>query len=261
MNKKSDTAVRLAQVGFVVALIAAWQAIHAFKLVSRALLPAPLDVITGLPALLADPATWSAVGVTLVEIAVAFGIAVVAGLAIGFVGGRSQTIRLAVEPLLVWAQVVPIVILYPACILLFGLGPESKIVFAGVYGFFPIAYGTMRALADVEPRLLDAARALGASRADLLLKVAIPSAWPLIVSGVRVGAALTIIGVFAGEILGSLSGVAYTITAAAQHFHNADSFGYIAIALAMMAVLQLGITWGTGGRKGRRAARSGADQL
>jgi ABC-type nitrate/sulfonate/bicarbonate transport system permease component len=253
-HRRSGPGIRFAQVGVIVVLIGIWQALHSFRIVSRALLPAPLDVLTGLPALLADPETWSAVSVTLVEILVAFAIATVAGLLVGFVAGRSRTIGLAVEPLLVWAQVVPIVILYPACILLFGLGVESKIVFAAVYGFFPIAYSTLRALANVEPRLLDAARALGASRWDLLFKVGIPSARPLILSGLRLGAALTIIGVFAGEILGSLSGVAYSITASAQHFQTADSFGYIAIALAMMAVLQLGITWATGGGAARRRA-------
>jgi ABC-type nitrate/sulfonate/bicarbonate transport system permease component len=234
-----DLAVHATQALFVLALVGVWQLLYANEVVSHALLPSPWMVVKNLPDLLGRAATWSAVRLTSKEIAIAYLAAVVVGLAVGFVAGRRETIRLVAEPLLVWAQVVPIVILYPACILLWGLGPTSKIVFAAVYGVLPIAYGTMRAIAYVDVRLLNAATSLGASRRDLVLKVAVPSARPLVLASLRLGAALVIIGVFAGEILGSLGGVGYEITATSQRYQSADSYGFILIALAMMAVLQL----------------------
>lgn len=233
-----DIAVHAAQVAFVLVLVGVWQLLYAGEAVSHALLPSPWTVFSNLPDLLGRTATWDAVTLTAKEIAYAYLAAVVIGLVVGVISGRQQTIRLVAEPLLVWAQIVPIVILYPACILLFGLGPTSKIVFAAAYGVLPIAYGTMRAVAYVDVGLLNTATSLGASRRDLVFKVAVPSARPLVLASLRLGAALVTIGVFAGEILGALGGVGYEITASSQRYQSADAYGFILIALAMMAVLQ-----------------------
>lgn len=233
-----DLAVYATQGLFVLVLIGVWQYLYSAEVVSHALLPSPWQVVRNLPDLGSRGSTWSAVRITGQEIVIAYLVCVVVGLLVGFVAGRHEAIRRVADPLLVWAQVVPIVILYPACILVWGLGSTSKIVFAAAYGVLPIAYGTMRALAHVDVRLLNAARSLGASRLDLVVKVALPSARPLVLASLRLGAALVIIGVFAGEILGSLGGVGYQITATSQRYQGADSYGFILIALAMMAVLQ-----------------------
>jgi ABC-type nitrate/sulfonate/bicarbonate transport system permease component len=252
-----DIAVHVAQAAFVLALLGVWQLRYSREIVSPGLLPSPWEVVSQLPDLLSQSATWSAVALTSKEIAIAYLAAAAIGLAVGIVAGRKPTVRMVAEPILVWTQVVPIVILYPACILLFGLGPTSKIVFAAAYGVLPIAYGTLRAIAYVDVRLLNTAISLGARRRDLVFKVAVPSARPLVLASLRLGAALVIIGVFAGEILGSLGGVGYEITAASQRYQSADSFGFIVIALAMMAVVQYALSCSMPGGDIEEAATRG----
>ena len=58
---------------------------------------------------------------------------------------------------------VPIVILYPIFTAWFGIGSESKILFAGVYGFFPVMLSTAAGIRTIDPQLLLAARSMGAS--------------------------------------------------------------------------------------------------
>jgi ABC-type nitrate/sulfonate/bicarbonate transport system permease component len=137
---------------------------------------------------------------------------------------------------------VPIILFYPICILFFGIGPVSKIVFGGFYGFFPIVANTILALTTVPPRYLTAAAALGANRRQVVVRVLMPAARPLILSGVRLGAALCLIGVLAGEILGSTAGLGYEIASSSGSFRTPEMYAYIIVTLVLVALFNLAIT-------------------
>lgn len=230
------------RVGLLVVVLAAWAWASAEGRVSPILLAKPDAVARRLTELLSQATTWAALRLTIMEILAAFAISLIAGLALGFIAGRSEYGTRLLEPVLVWFQTVPIVIIYPVCVLIFGLGPASKIVFAAIYGFFPIAFNTMRGLNTVDRRYVTAARSMGADQRQMLRHILLPAALPMVMSGIRLGAALNMIGVLAGEILASTGGLGYQIAAASQTFRIADVYSFIVIALVLTGVFNAVVT-------------------
>ncbi|MHB8429972.1 MAG: ABC transporter permease [Acidimicrobiales bacterium] len=208
--------------------------------VSSLVLPPPDAVLRALPSLLVSTPFRSALVTTTVEVLLAFTVSVGAGMVIGVVVGSSRHWSAVVRPLLVWGQTVPIILLYPLCLLIFGVGPGSKIVFAGAYGAFPVALSTLIALSSCPESLRLMARSFGASRATIRLKVEFGNAWPVIVSGLRLAAALDMIGVLAGQMLGSTGGLGYEIISAENSFQTTQVYDLM-IAVALLVLVFNGL--------------------
>lgn len=222
------------QASLVAALAALWWYYSRDGRVSVILLP-PIERVWDIfPEIITAERTWDALLLTFREILAAFAFSAGAGLAIGLAAGRTHYGTRLVEPLLVWTQTIPIILLYPVCVLIFGLGAASKIAFAGIYGFFPVALSVARGLDTVDQRYREAAAAMGASRWQLLWRVQLPAAGPMILSGLRLGAALNLIGVLAGEILASIGGLGFLISQSAATFQIADVYAYIIVALILV---------------------------
>lgn len=226
----------------VLALLVVWYGLSRAGMVSPIILPKPEAVAAVLPAILASPNTWHHLRLTAWEVIGAFALSLVSGLGLGLWAGRSRYATRLLEPLLVALYTVPIVLLYPICILLFGIGPASKIAFAGLYGFFPIALNAMRGLSSVEEKYITTAVSMGATERQLVWHVLLPAALPLVVAGVRIGAAFNLIGVIAGEMLASAGGLGYEIARTTQTFEIPALYAYVAITLVLIALFNAVVT-------------------
>ncbi len=128
---------------------------------------------------------------------------------------------------------VPIVILYPVFTAWLGIGSESKIAFAGVYGFFPVMLSTAAGIRTIDAQLLLAARAMGASVPQQIVRVIIPASIPTVLTGLRLGGALTIIGVVVSEMLTSTAGIGYLVTRYRTVLDSAHVFASILMILIL----------------------------
>lgn len=207
--------------------------------ISPVLMPTPTEVAARLPSLVGERVFWIHLRTTLYEISLAILIAVLLGILIGVTGGQSERGAAVIEKLLRWIQTVPVVLLYPLCILFFGLGIASKVVFGVLVGFFPVALNTLTGVRTVDRSYHLIGRSLGASRAQTMWQITLPASRPLIVSGVRMGASLALLGVIAGEILGSLGGLGYQISASSATFKVTDLYGYIFVTLVIIGIINL----------------------
>lgn len=207
--------------------------------VSPVLLPRLGLVWTELRALLADPTLWSDVGFTLFEIALAFVLSVLAGFLVGFASSRTPLRAKVVEPLLAWGYMAPLVLFYPLFILWFGVDGWSKILYGAASGFFPVAFNSLRGFRAVDQRYLRAARAFGASSAQIDRQVKVPAALPMVMAGIRIGAALNIITVILAEMLAAQRGLGYRLAAASQTLQMPRAFALIIMLLGIVALLQL----------------------
>ena len=133
--------------------------------------------------------------VTLSEIVGALAIAYVGGGVIGIIVGSSRVLRVTALPLISSVYAIPFVVIYPILTAWLGIGTASKVWFGGIYGFFPMALASAAGVQTVDSRYVMAARAMGASRFQLLTQIYVPAALPSIVSGLRLGGALVTIGV------------------------------------------------------------------
>ncbi|MEW6423964.1 MAG: ABC transporter permease [Bacillota bacterium] len=86
---------------------------------------------------------------------------------------------------------------------------QLLIVFVG--SFFPILLSTVEGVKNVEKIYLDVARSCGAPQRDILFKVRLPAAAPLIITGVRVGLGVGWMSIIAAEFVGGKTGIGYYI--------------------------------------------------
>ena len=116
---------------------------------------------------------WAALLVTLYEVVLAMVIACGFGIVAGATIGGIAALRELLLPVFSSLYAVPIVILYPIFTAWFGIGSESKIMFAGIYGFFPVMLSTAAGIRTIDPQFLLAARSMGATIQQQITKVII----------------------------------------------------------------------------------------
>lgn len=229
----------LAWRGLLLALfLAAWeigarQANPLLYVPPSAVLPA-LGRILGLEAW---PEFPQHLGLTVREILLAYLLAVSTGLGLGFVLGLRARLGAIYEPLLAALYAVPSVVWYPSLMLFFGLGPSSKVAFGFLLGFFPIVLAVLTGIRQVDRHLLAVALSMGARPRSLFVKVVLPAMTATLISGLRAGLALTVVGVIVGEVLGSRAGLGYLINYAYGLLRTPEYVALVVITLALVMAI------------------------
>jgi ABC-type nitrate/sulfonate/bicarbonate transport system permease component len=229
----------LIQLGFVVIVATAWYWSTATGSVSRLFLPAPEAVWLAFSRLVVTPQFWSAVEVTLITVAQAYAIAVVAGTLAGYVISRSRFRIDVLEPIIAGLFTIPITLFFPIFILFFGIGTASKVAYGATYAFFPIVLNAIASFANVEPHYLRAARSMGASHWDTFRHVLVPSALPVLLGGMRIGFFICFAAVLGGETLSSIAGVGRNIALAAELMEPARMYAWITFVVLTALTLNL----------------------
>jgi NitT/TauT family transport system permease protein len=208
---KWRAALRLVrQTAIATICIGLWEALFQAGVLNPLIFGSPSLVVA---AMLKDGGVFlHAFYVTTWEIVVASVIAWIAGTASGVIIGASPLIGLASVPILSGIIAVPLVVLYPILVAWLGIGTISKVVYGAAVGFFPIALGTVLGIRSIDPRFRVLASAMGASWRQTLVHVMVPLAIPAIVSGLRVGTSLTIVGVIQSEMLSATDGLGFWIS-------------------------------------------------
>ena len=221
-------------------VLALWEALVRSGAVSQIILAAPSQVIE---AAVEDGLTFARAFVTtLVEIGDAILIAWTLGVALGLAVGSSYALAAATAPVLSSLFAIPIIIIYPLLMAWLGIGPFSKVVFGALSGFFPIALNTIDGVRAVEPRYLLFARSIGATTLQTYGRIVFPLALPSIVSGLRVGTGLAIIGVIVTEMLASLGGIGYLISYHRTLFNTGHVYFGIVLALVLAVAVNVALT-------------------
>ncbi|MCS7217245.1 MAG: ABC transporter permease [Candidatus Bipolaricaulota bacterium] len=191
----------------VVLLLALWEGGCRFFRLPVYVLPAPSRVfrtfVHDLPLFLEHAA------VTVQEVALGLGIGTALGIGVAVVAFYVRPVGQALTPFLVGTQVVPIFAVAPLLVLWFGYGIWPKVAVASLITFFPVAINLLDGLRSVRSELLEFFQALGAREAKLLRLVLLPAALPFLLSGLRVGATLSLVGATLGEWVGASQGLGY----------------------------------------------------
>jgi NitT/TauT family transport system permease protein len=213
-------------------LLVLWQTMY--WAVGDVALTSPVSTFRGLAAMLADPRFWPHVNETLLAFAQGFAIAVVVGLAIGFLLGAHSLTGEVGEPILVALYSIPKVTLYPIILLVFGIGMPAKVAFGAIQGIVPIALFAMNSIRSLNPVLARTGRVLRLSPLALTQRILLPAALPEVVTGIRVGFSLTLVGTLLGEMFGSQRGVGYLLIQA-MNLHNMRTIMSLTLLLVIFA--------------------------
>jgi NitT/TauT family transport system permease protein len=256
MRRPSPSTVRWL---ILVALLAFWELMPSTKLIPELFLPSLSKTLTVL---------WSdrhdylaALGVTLYEVAIAMLFACGGGILIGALVGGLALLRTLLLPVFSSLYAVPIVILYPIFTAWLGIGSESKIAFAAAYGFFPVMLSTAAGIRTIDPQYLLAARSMGATLSQQITRVVIPASIPTVLTGLRLGGALTIIGVVVAEMLTSAAGIGYLVTRYRTILDSPRVFAGILMILSLSVLFDVlarmverrTLAWQTAGRRQRKS--------
>jgi len=211
-------------------MVVLWQALY--LLVGDVALRSPATTVHNLSNLLNDPRFLPHINETAIAFAQGFAIAVVVGLLVGVPLGAARFAGEVAEPILVALYSIPKVTLYPVILLVFGIGMPAKVAFGAIHGIVPISIFAMNAVRNINPTHLRTARVMRMSFLDLTLRILIPAALPEIVTGIRVGFSLALIGTLLGEMFGSQRGLGHLLMQA-MSLHNIERI--LALTLLLVA--------------------------
>ncbi len=237
MKSSARLAQRLVQLGVLLAILVVWYWATLPGHVNQLLLPAPAPVFRNFWILLTTSSIWPDLLVTVREWVAAFLIAAIGGCALGYVISRSSYAVRVFDPLLAGLYSIPAILLFPLYLLFFGLGPGSKIAIGTTIAFFPVALNTIAGLSYVDKAYITAARSMGANNMQLFWYVMLPAAFPVMLTGLRLGCILAFLAILGGETISSLAGLGHRIVSLAENMELAQMFGNILFAILMAFII------------------------
>src|SRR5437899_7870148 len=203
----------------------------------RLLLPSPIDILRGFVDEVRTGQLLSATASSLQVFAVGYLLAIVTGVALGVLMGGMPRVGETFEIYVNALNATPRVAFIPFIILWFGLGTPAKIVVVWFQAVLPILINTYAGVQNTDPDLLEAARSFGARRGQLFRHIMLPAALPYIVTGLRLGAAMAMVGTVIAELYTALSGLGYLIAQFGGTFQTAKYFGPVLVLAAMGMVI------------------------
>jgi NitT/TauT family transport system permease protein len=218
----------------LVAVLVVWQLVS--MPVGTLLLPSPLDIV---PAFLDELRSGQLIAASFASLQVfvaGYALAIVTGVGLGVLMGGMPRVGATLDIYVNALNATPRVAFIPFIILWFGLGPPAKIVVVWLMAMLPILINTYAGVQNTDPDLLEAARSFGASRGQLFRHILLPAALPYIVTGLRLGAALGMVGTVIAELQTSLAGLGYLMAQFSGSFQTAKYFPPV-IVLALMGLL------------------------
>lgn len=229
---------RLAPWVTTVAVLVLWEvAVAAFRIESF-VLPSPIQSFAAMYQFRA--ALWSNALSTLSTTLSGFAIAVAVGAALGVLVGSSRLTYHALYPVLVGFNSVPKAALVPILVIWFGVGALPSIITAFVLSFFPIVVNVAAGFAAIEPELLDVLRSLGATRADIVVKVGIPRSLPYFFASLKIAITLAFVGSVISELVAGNTGIGHVMLVAGSNFNVPLVFAAL-LAVSVMAIAMYGV--------------------
>lgn len=196
---------------FAVGTLAAWQALTSWTGLPAFLLPPPAAVAQRFLEAIRDGTLVRHTLVTLSEVLMGLGIGLTLGTSLGYLLAKSPRAERLIAPYLVASQAVPVVAIAPLLVIWLGPGRISKVLVGALIVFFPVLISTVSGIRSVPADLRDLMRSLRATRWQVLRLLEVPAASPFLLSGLKVGSTLAVIGAVVGEFVGADQGLGFLI--------------------------------------------------
>jgi ABC-type nitrate/sulfonate/bicarbonate transport system permease component len=218
-GKKFTWVTRLA---ILVAILVVWQIIA--KELGPLFLPTPLAVVYATINLVSNGTIEKATLQSMTVFVAAFGISLGLGIPLGLIMGGVRVVGDSIDTFINMFNSMPRIALIPLMVAWFGLGVTAKIAIVVLLGFFPVVINTYTGVLNVDKDLLEAATSFGASRRQLFTGVMLRGALPNIITGIRLGASIGILGVVVAEFYTAISGLGGLIVNYGNTFQLNDYF-------------------------------------
>jgi NitT/TauT family transport system permease protein len=222
----------------VALLLLVWELVLRLGHPGPLVLPTPGAVLRALHA--DDVALARAAAVTAEEALAGFAVGTACGLALAIATAESATVRRGLYPLLVTTQAIPPIALATPLAIWLGYGLWPKVIVAALLVFFPVFVNAHAGLTRLEPGLERLLRSFGASRLQVLRVARLPSALPLVLAALRLGATYAVIGAVFGEWVGADDGLGIYLLQANGRLQTDHVFAAV-LVLAALGLLAFGL--------------------
>ena len=227
----------MAALAVVLVLLAAWELVVRVGAVDELILPAPTSVAQSLVE------DWDILApdlaVTTMEALVGLAASFAFGAAFALAMHLWAPVRRALHPLVIGSQALPIIVIAPLLVLLLGFGLAPKVVIVALVCFFPITINLYDGLRAVDADQRKMMRSLHAGRWQSLKLLEAPAALPQLFTGLKIAAAVAVIGAVFAEWSGAENGLGHLVLVSSGQLETARTFA-ATVLLFVLAVLLYG---------------------
>lgn len=224
---------------FALGLLAIWQVLSGSRVISPVFFPPPSRAVSELVSRIVDGTALPSIQSTCLRMLLGWFCASLLGIVLGAAIGSSRVARDYLEPTLEFVRPLPASAIIPVAILFFGLTNQMSIAVIAFGAIWPVLLSSIYGFSSIQGRLQEVSAVLGLSRTEFLRKIAIPSATPDILSGVRVSLAISLILAVVTEMQASLPGIGRDIFMAQRSFRSADLYA----GLILLGVIGITINY------------------
>lgn len=217
-------------------VIVLWEGLTRGGLIRPLILPPLSIVLQRLWAITADGSLLINFALTIGRMLMGFSLAMVGGIVLGLVLALSRPLRTFFEPLIAAVYPLPKIAMLSLFIVWLGFGTRPIVVILAISAFSPIFISTMTGILTVDNLLIQAARNLGANRYQLLARVVLPGALPVIFGGLRIASSMSLIVVVAVEMYIGDAGMGYLLRRATD-FYQMDLMYASIVAIGLFGIL------------------------
>jgi NitT/TauT family transport system permease protein len=189
---------------------------------------------------LAGGRLWKDLGYTVAGTLASFVLGSAAALVLGLVFVSFPKVEHAMDPYLTVINAMPRLALAPLFLLWFGLGIGSKIAVGTSLAFFIVLANTVAGIRGVSQDLVTLSKSLGATPSQVFFKVTLPSAVPVIFSGLRLALIYSMLGVVGAELIAAEHGLGQVLA----YLQSTFNMNGVMALLVLLAVLGMVVTQG-----------------
>lgn len=228
--------VTLIRVATLIVLALVWEGIGRSGLVYAGVVPPLSAILSSAARELVSARFYEHLGITLFEIVVGFAIGSGLGIAVGLAFGIRRYIGRAADPYVAALATTPKIVFLPIVMLAAGIGVASKVTLGALSAFFPVAITMATGVRGVRPVLIRVGRAFNLSTPQMVFKIYLPALMLPMITGLRLGLGVTVIGVLLGEIKLAKAGLGFLASDYYNQFRIPELYGVILLIFILAAL-------------------------
>jgi ABC-type nitrate/sulfonate/bicarbonate transport system permease component len=232
-RKEARARWALRVVAFIV-VFAGWQVVGGA--INPLFLSTPTKILTAMWDMFKSGEMLTALGDSTAVIGIGFGAAVVVGVPLGILMGRSNLLNTLLAPYVNALFVAPRVALVPLILIWFGIGMQAQLVVVFLSCVFEVMINSYAGARNVSAAWIETARSFGAKRGQVFFQVVMPGSVPFIMTGLRLGIGHAVIGMVVSQMFLALSGLGEMLVNYGDRFETANVFGVV-IVISVVGVL------------------------
>ncbi len=170
------------------------------------------ETMVGLWSMIADFSLIRAFGITLQPLVLGLVISGIAGVALGVAMGLNEKAEWFASPIFIVMQAAPLAALIPLIVFAYGIGLTAKTLVVCIMAMPVIVLNSFAAVRHTPASLVEMGRSFLGNGRQVITKIILPAASPVIFAGLRLGCAAGFIGAILAELLITPTGIGDLIT-------------------------------------------------